>query len=179
VTAVVGRDRKLAEITSFLELADRKRILLLEGDAGIGKTTLWRAGVDAARELACAGAKSETQLSFTAVLRKLRSEQIPAAFAQRVGNHTGTGPLGLDRALGEDRLRVDAPQCVTARPDPRRQALDRRGRANERRQARQRRPRGDVVNKQEEPMRHRVWPLPRDAANLQALGGGGAIVIHS
>lgn len=73
MTAVVGRDRELAEITSFLDLADGDpRILLLEGDAGIGKTTLWRAGVDDARilgyrVLACAGAESETQLSFTAV----------------------------------------------------------------------------------------------------------------
>jgi predicted ATPase len=73
VTAVVGRDRELAEITSFLDLADEgPRILLLEGDAGIGKTTLWRAGIDAGRELgylvlACVGSESETQLSFTAV----------------------------------------------------------------------------------------------------------------
>ena len=73
MTAVVGRDRELTEITSFLELAEGEpRILLLEGDAGIGKTTLWRAGVDAGRELgyrvlACVGSESETQLSFTAV----------------------------------------------------------------------------------------------------------------
>ena len=73
MTAVVGRDRELAEITSVLDLADGDpRILLLEGDAGIGKTTLWRAGVDDARilgyrVLACAGAESETKLSFTAV----------------------------------------------------------------------------------------------------------------
>jgi predicted ATPase len=73
VTAVVGRDRELAEIISFLDLADADpRVLLLEGDAGIGKTTLWRAGVEAAREqgyrvLACAGAAAETKLSFTAL----------------------------------------------------------------------------------------------------------------
>jgi DNA-binding CsgD family transcriptional regulator len=73
VTAVVGRDRELAEIISFLDLADADpRVLLLEGDAGIGKTTLWRAGVEAARKqgyrvLACAGAAAETKLSFTAL----------------------------------------------------------------------------------------------------------------
>src|SRR5437870_527251 len=72
MTAVVGRDRELAEIASFLDLSNGgARVLLIEGEAGIGKTTLWRAGVDEAsrlgyRVLACAGAASETQLSFTA-----------------------------------------------------------------------------------------------------------------
>src|SRR5262245_16711757 len=73
MNAVVGRDREVAEITSFLDIADgASRVLLIEGEAGIGKTTLWRAGIHAARELgyrvlACAGAESETQLSFTAI----------------------------------------------------------------------------------------------------------------
>jgi AAA ATPase domain len=73
VTAVVGRDRELAEITSFLELADdAPRNLLLEGEAGIGKSTLWRSGVDLAREhgyrvLSCTAARSEAELSFTAL----------------------------------------------------------------------------------------------------------------
>jgi MoxR-like ATPase len=73
VTAVVGRDRELAEITSFLELAVAEpHILLLEGDAGIGKTTLWRAALDAAhtngyRVLSCTATRSEAELSFTAL----------------------------------------------------------------------------------------------------------------
>jgi DNA-binding CsgD family transcriptional regulator len=49
MTAVVGRDRELAEIASFLDPADRApRALLIEGEAGIGKTTLWRAAVETA-----------------------------------------------------------------------------------------------------------------------------------
>src|SRR5690242_15822203 len=73
MTAVVGRDRELAEIVSFLDLADgAPRVVLIEGEAGIGKTTLWRTGLDVAREagyrvLACAGAEAETQLSFSAL----------------------------------------------------------------------------------------------------------------
>jgi hypothetical protein len=44
----VGRDRELAAIASFLEAEQTgARILLLAGEAGIGKTTLWRAGLDA------------------------------------------------------------------------------------------------------------------------------------
>jgi predicted ATPase len=73
VTAVVGRDRELAEITSFLDLADgNPRILLLEGEAGIGKSTLWHIGVGLARErgyhvLSSTAARSEAKLSFTAL----------------------------------------------------------------------------------------------------------------
>src|SRR5688572_21514348 len=71
--AVVGRDRELEKIGSFLELEDEAAdVLLIEGDAGIGKTTLWRVAVDEARErgyrvLSCAGAEAEAQLSFNAV----------------------------------------------------------------------------------------------------------------
>ena len=73
MTAVVGRDRERAKIASLFDApGDGAGILLIEGEAGIGKTTLWRAGIDVAREagyriLACAGAEAETQLSFTAL----------------------------------------------------------------------------------------------------------------
>jgi Cdc6-like AAA superfamily ATPase len=48
---IVGRDKELQELSSFLEQSAYPGALLIEGDPGIGKTTLWRAGVDAAREL--------------------------------------------------------------------------------------------------------------------------------
>src|SRR5919198_3541175 len=70
---VVGRDLELAAIASFLDLADgAPRALVVEGEAGIGKTTLCRASVRSARErgylvLECAGDRSETQLSFAAL----------------------------------------------------------------------------------------------------------------
>ena len=79
MNAVVGRDRELARIASLFDAPDDgARILLIQGEAGIGKTTLWRAGIDVAREggyrvLSCAGAEAEAQLSFTA-LRDLVGE---------------------------------------------------------------------------------------------------------
>jgi tRNA A37 threonylcarbamoyladenosine biosynthesis protein TsaE len=43
---VVGRDRELAVADEFLELAGRRfGVLILEGDAGIGKTTVWREAI--------------------------------------------------------------------------------------------------------------------------------------
>ena len=68
---VVGREEELAEIEAFLRSpGELPRVLLLEGEAGIGKTTLWRSGTAAAqaayRVLSCSPSESEIQLSFTA-----------------------------------------------------------------------------------------------------------------
>jgi DNA-binding CsgD family transcriptional regulator len=47
---IVGRDRELSSLYAVLDRAAAgPAALLLEGEAGIGKSTLWRAGVDAAR----------------------------------------------------------------------------------------------------------------------------------
>jgi DNA-binding CsgD family transcriptional regulator len=73
MATVVGRDRELAEIGEFLALeAGGARTLLIEGEAGIGKTTLWRYGVDEAEErgmrvLAVTAGISETDLAFVAL----------------------------------------------------------------------------------------------------------------
>jgi DNA-binding CsgD family transcriptional regulator len=70
---VVGRDRELATVTAFLDaLASGPSGLLLEGEAGIGKTTVWDAGVAgaAARSytvLRARPAESEAALSFAAL----------------------------------------------------------------------------------------------------------------
>jgi DNA-binding SARP family transcriptional activator/DNA-binding CsgD family transcriptional regulator len=47
---LVGREAELASLQGFLG-ADSPRALVLTGGPGIGKTSLWEAGVDAAREL--------------------------------------------------------------------------------------------------------------------------------
>jgi tRNA A37 threonylcarbamoyladenosine biosynthesis protein TsaE len=40
-----GREEERAVVLRFVEeLAERPQVLLLEGEAGIGKTILWRAG---------------------------------------------------------------------------------------------------------------------------------------
>src|SRR5687768_7399951 len=47
---IVGRDAEVAALRAFLEdTGDIPAALVLEGEAGIGKSTLWLAGVDAAR----------------------------------------------------------------------------------------------------------------------------------
>jgi DNA polymerase III delta prime subunit len=47
-TEIVGRDDELRTISSFVEQSSPASALLIEGEPGIGKTTLWRAGVAAA-----------------------------------------------------------------------------------------------------------------------------------
>ena len=70
---VVGREEEVAALVEFLdERAHLPGVLLLEGDAGIGKTTLWRRAVELAsarsyRVLSCRGSSSEAQLSFVAL----------------------------------------------------------------------------------------------------------------
>ena len=70
---VVGREEEVAALARFLDApAHLPAGLLLEGAAGIGKTTLWRRGVALAadrgyRVLSCRGSSSEAQLSFVAL----------------------------------------------------------------------------------------------------------------
>ena len=48
--ALVGRDAELGELRAFLdEVGDGPVGLVLSGVAGIGKTSLWQAGVEEAR----------------------------------------------------------------------------------------------------------------------------------
>ena len=48
-SAVIGRETELAAISQFLETGRPLHALLLTGGPGIGKTTLWEAGVEAGR----------------------------------------------------------------------------------------------------------------------------------
>ena len=71
--AIVGRNAELASIGEFLTRAvDAPAGLLLEGQAGVGKTTLWAAGLaDAIKRgmlvLEARPAESETVLSFSGI----------------------------------------------------------------------------------------------------------------
>ena len=68
--AIIGREEELAAIEAFLGAVEQgPRALVLSGEAGIGKTVLWEAGVDDARErygrvLTCRGVEAEASLSF-------------------------------------------------------------------------------------------------------------------
>jgi DNA-binding CsgD family transcriptional regulator len=67
---IVGREAELRSLAEFLETVPaRPAALVLEGEAGIGKSTLWLAGVDTARErgfrvLASRPAEAERGLAF-------------------------------------------------------------------------------------------------------------------
>src|SRR5947209_2747039 len=68
VEEIVGREFELERIRDFLD-DPRGLALFVEGDAGIGKTTLLRAGVELARErnylvLACRPTAAEAAFSF-------------------------------------------------------------------------------------------------------------------
>ena len=69
-SAIVGRDEELSLVAAFLEApAQLPAALLLEGEAGIGKSTVWRHGVELARAngfrvLETRPSESETALSF-------------------------------------------------------------------------------------------------------------------
>lgn len=70
---IVGREDELARVKSFIgSVPEGPSALLLEGAAGIGKTTLWHAGVSIARArghrvLVCRAAESEARLSYAAL----------------------------------------------------------------------------------------------------------------
>ena len=69
-TPVVGRDDELGSIQEFLaEVEQGPAALVLSGDAGIGKTILWEAGVEGARErfsrvLSHRSVEAEASLAF-------------------------------------------------------------------------------------------------------------------
>ncbi len=67
---VVGRGNELSRLDAFMDdLAQGPTVLLLEGESGIGKTTLWKRGVATATErdwrvLSTRPAESEAKLSY-------------------------------------------------------------------------------------------------------------------
>ncbi|MEA2612150.1 MAG: hypothetical protein QOI52_109 [Chloroflexota bacterium] len=73
-SAIFGRQGELTEIEGFLDAADggASRVMLLSGQAGIGKTTLWSAGIEAATErgyrvVSARPTEVETGLAFAAL----------------------------------------------------------------------------------------------------------------
>jgi predicted ATPase len=82
---ILGRDIEVAEVTRFIEsVDDGPSALLLDGAAGIGKTTLWHAGVTFARDaghqvLSSRAAESEARLSYAALgdLLELELPELP------------------------------------------------------------------------------------------------------
>jgi DNA-binding CsgD family transcriptional regulator len=91
-SAIVGRDEELGMIRAFVAAVERgPAALVLAGEAGIGKTILWEAGVDAAvrrfdRVLICRGVEAEASLSFAGLselLAPVLAETMPRLPAPR------------------------------------------------------------------------------------------------
>jgi len=114
---LVGRLTELGQIDRFLDSARTGlQALLLSGEAGIGKTSLWKAAVDQAsglgfRVLACRPTEVETQLSFAAlvdlldgvaddVLPQLPEPQRQALGAALLRLSPGAAPSALGVSLG-------------------------------------------------------------------------------
>jgi DNA-binding CsgD family transcriptional regulator len=84
--SIIARQAELAAVGDFLDrVAEGPRALLLEGEAGIGKTRVWREGVDWARArdfrvLATRPGGAEVQLAFAGLadlLRDVLGETLP------------------------------------------------------------------------------------------------------
>ncbi len=84
---IIGRDHELEQLGGLVAaLESGPRVVLLEGEAGIGKTTIWEAGLDtvtatAARTLSARAAQAEMPLAFTSVadlLVDVLDELLPA-----------------------------------------------------------------------------------------------------
>ncbi len=94
---IVGRDQERGFLEAFLDRADGgPTALVLEGEAGIGKSTLWLAGVEAARK------------------RGLRVLESRPAETERAVAYAGLGDL-LEPALDD---------VLPELPAPRRRALE-------------------------------------------------------
>ena len=113
--AVVGREDELAALSDFVEAARTGRAgLIIEGGAGIGKTTLWRVGMQRANELGVAviqatPSRAERQLSYGG-LRDLVTgiiERDPNAFA-RLAPHIGAAVLAAARIAPPIEMPIDA-----------------------------------------------------------------------
>lgn len=115
---VVGREREIDALDDVLDhVTDGPCGFVLEGEAGIGKTTLWREAVAGAvrrgyRVLACRPVESEAQLGFAA-LEELLATTPEAAFVELPGPQR--------QALEVALLRRDA--GAEAAPHPRAVAL--------------------------------------------------------
>jgi DNA-binding CsgD family transcriptional regulator len=108
--SILGREEELATIARFMG-DDRSgfRALLLEGEAGIGKTTLWREALRLARGkglvLTSRAAQVETRLSF-AVLGDLLSPAFEGVLEELPPSQRGALEAAL--LLGPTRSRPDA-----------------------------------------------------------------------
>ncbi len=106
---MIGRDEEIAAVEAFLDaLMTGPAALYLKGEAGIGKSTVWRAGVASARSrsfrvMVCRPAEAEARLSFVALADLLQS--IPQeVLASLPAPQRGALEIALRRADATDQL---------------------------------------------------------------------------
>ena len=110
--AVLGREVELAAVGRLLDgVAEAPRAVAIDGEAGIGKTTLWAAGVALARNrgflvLQAQPAESEAGLSYAA-LADLVGDVFDATRSRL--------PVVQERALGASLLREEADGAAAPR----------------------------------------------------------------
>jgi len=116
--AIVGRERELAAVRAFVDgVDDGASSLLLAGEAGAGKTTIWRTGVEHAESIAFAVLTSrpvepEAKLAYTGLgdvlsgrLDPIGELPAPQAYALRAyfrkrSNHSSTSSKRCTRWIG-------------------------------------------------------------------------------
>lgn len=109
---IVGRDDELRTITDLLAASrsGQSQVLVLRGEAGVGKSTLLRAAAEQAERsgdmtvLSCAGVESEVQLAFSGLHQLLggvldQLDNLPTVQAKAV-----RGALGLSEDPASDLL---------------------------------------------------------------------------
>ena len=134
VEDVLGRESELEKIRDFLDSGHRGLALALEGVAGIGKTTLWHAGIELARErnyrvLACRPTTAETPFSFAALRDLLSSEtgmlaelpppqrhalEVALALAESEGAPVSEGVIGVGIVSLLERVAAHGPVLLAA-----------------------------------------------------------------
>jgi DNA-binding CsgD family transcriptional regulator len=104
---IVGRDIEVAQLHEFIGADQRRATLVLSGGPGIGKTTIWQDGIEAAREqglrvLASRPSGAEAHHSFS-VLIDLCDELEFDAFADIPGPQRSALEVALLRAEPSDK----------------------------------------------------------------------------
>jgi DNA-binding CsgD family transcriptional regulator len=112
---VVGREPELASLRDFASRIPAGAVaLVLEGDAGVGKTTLWEAGLaqatsEGCRVLSARPAESETSLSFSGI-----GDLLDPVLDEALASLSAAQNRALSRALvlGDDDGRPPDPHAI-------------------------------------------------------------------
>ena len=134
MTQIIGREEELASVLSFVdEVPEGLSALVLEGEAGIGKSTLWLAGVEHARTrglrvLSSRPAEAERGLAYVGLgdlfedvldevlpalsLPRRRALEIALLLEEAADDEVDTRALGIATRSALQLLAEDGPLLV-------------------------------------------------------------------